>query len=371
VAREDPGVEERPLRDEAGVALNRALDGLSAQDRQFVALYFGAGLLQEEIGRLCRVPQTTVSRRIRGALETLRSKLSGHGELATSLLEADLLGEALGRGVKAPTSLRARVYQELVRRTPGSRRPSLHPFAGKGRSVAAGAVFFAVAAAAVGMVVRPWEGSVSPGAERSTPPLVGDRGERPTGPVAIEGPSPINRRWDFRAGPLAEFQLFRGAWRFAAGGQRAGMEIPPPAVVLFLLPIRVPPGPIQVRIAGITGSNRHESLLGCVWSRDDQMCPYREWRVETPRIPGASAFEVDFFLSGRFVVGVFKTTLLSLVAHEEAYPGQRLCVSMENLTLQSIELRSTSAEEIPIKFRDPEALIRMQGRPGKLPRIVE
>ena len=55
--------------------LQRALATLSAEEREAIALRFGADLSVPEIARLLRVPLTTVEGRVYGALRKLRERL--------------------------------------------------------------------------------------------------------------------------------------------------------------------------------------------------------------------------------------------------------------------------------------------------------
>jgi RNA polymerase sigma-70 factor (ECF subfamily) len=73
----DPGAQSDPLasvehRDELG----RALAALSAEEREAVALRFGADLTVPEIAKVLGEPLTTVEGRVYRALRKLRSELS-------------------------------------------------------------------------------------------------------------------------------------------------------------------------------------------------------------------------------------------------------------------------------------------------------
>jgi RNA polymerase sigma-70 factor, ECF subfamily len=73
-ARDDP-VGQRPSEVEERDELARALSVLSADERNAVALHFGADLTMPEIAKLIREPRTTVEGRIYRALRKMRERL--------------------------------------------------------------------------------------------------------------------------------------------------------------------------------------------------------------------------------------------------------------------------------------------------------
>lgn len=68
----DPGLERVESRDQIG----RALDALSEEEREVVALRYGGDLTAPEIAKLTREKQTTVEGRLYRALRKLRTELS-------------------------------------------------------------------------------------------------------------------------------------------------------------------------------------------------------------------------------------------------------------------------------------------------------
>src|SRR5579872_3311938 len=96
--------------DELLVALRRVMHELPALERQLVALHFGAGLTQQEIGAALSIPQQTISFKIKKVLEDLRGRLSIAGFAAAApLLSAEWMREAICSGVPAPQGLHAHV----------------------------------------------------------------------------------------------------------------------------------------------------------------------------------------------------------------------------------------------------------------------
>jgi RNA polymerase sigma-70 factor (ECF subfamily) len=69
--------------------IQRALQCLSSEEREAVALRYGADLTMPEIARLTELPLTTVEGRIYSSLRKLRGELADEGRLAVA--EAELL----------------------------------------------------------------------------------------------------------------------------------------------------------------------------------------------------------------------------------------------------------------------------------------
>lgn len=80
-------------------ALDRHLEKLDSAQRTVLALHFGGGLSQREIGEILSLTQQGVGHRINEALETLRLRLRQAGFAATlPLLTSDRLYQAITQG---------------------------------------------------------------------------------------------------------------------------------------------------------------------------------------------------------------------------------------------------------------------------------
>lgn len=108
----DPGADME--RHELTRALHSQMEQLDTLDRRLLALYYGADMSQQEIGRVLDVPQTTVSMKLRDALAKLRTGLTSAGFAgAVPMLEAGQLGDALLGGAQAPALLHGKVLKGL------------------------------------------------------------------------------------------------------------------------------------------------------------------------------------------------------------------------------------------------------------------
>ncbi len=92
--------------------VGKAMALLAIEDRRLVALYYGAGLSQDSIAASLKIPQRTVSYRIKGAMEKLRALLTKHGVTAVVLdsewpeliCSSQAVPVALGQSVLAKVS---------------------------------------------------------------------------------------------------------------------------------------------------------------------------------------------------------------------------------------------------------------------------
>ncbi len=104
----------------------------------YFALYYGAALSQEEIGKSLAMPQRTVSLRIKQLLETLRANFSKAGITTASLaLTPEGLKEAVCAGLEMPPGFHEKVVGQILSAgspSLGSASQRAHPFTPSARS---------------------------------------------------------------------------------------------------------------------------------------------------------------------------------------------------------------------------------------------
>ncbi len=109
----DDGVNSVPIEEESKddlaeghelhQALHRSIERLPDVTRQIVALYYGASLSQRKIAAMLQMPQTTISLKLREAIEQLRGSLAGAGFAgAATILGEGVLRDAFIRGNQSP-----------------------------------------------------------------------------------------------------------------------------------------------------------------------------------------------------------------------------------------------------------------------------
>ncbi len=92
--------------------LRHELDALPAEQQQMLALYFGANISQDEIGRELSIPQSTVSIKIKDALSRLRSSLTRAGLASgAAAIGEETFRATLFSGLQVPAALRERILK--------------------------------------------------------------------------------------------------------------------------------------------------------------------------------------------------------------------------------------------------------------------
>ncbi len=121
--------EEHTERSELVGELNRYLNELPLLDRQLVALHFVSNLSQQQIADRLKVPQTTISGRLRRILQGLRNKLTSAG-LAVSLidLDASVMDDAITQYGSPPSEFHKRLT-EIPNNLKANAAPSKRPAA--------------------------------------------------------------------------------------------------------------------------------------------------------------------------------------------------------------------------------------------------
>lgn len=145
-------------------ALRGCLERLDTSSRELLALYFGAGMTQEEIAETLAMQQTTVSRRIQQLLKDLKTQLAQAGcAAAVPLLTKGGLKQIFCEGVCAPPGLQAKVLgrlgQEAVRL---SRRVAAVKAAGGSGGVWLAVPLLAAAAVAAVFALQPGPAATTP-----------------------------------------------------------------------------------------------------------------------------------------------------------------------------------------------------------------
>lgn len=330
------------------------LEKLPSVDRQMVALSYGAGYSQAEIGKEMGMSQRSVSYRLRNALERLRQGLTQAGVAAAPAVVPELLGEAVRTSVQVPSGMIERGMANILKA--GSLKTAAAPLPGHVLGLGrAGWSVVAVAVLAVGgmgawLYVSPSTGE--PDSTRNK--MAGGGGSTTDREAAL-------RRWAWTSDtrPSDEFVVVYGSWdwrtvkgskqRFlVSGGTGNGA-----AIVLPVRDLRYPVrlslsfrtlGPGEYRIScGRTDGKRSESV--------------DKWPSATlDRTPGRPTEMVVYFLD-RFSVTSVRGKAYGVARCAESPPKRQLFVSGLDIALERIEVVELAPEKLPDFTRDPERLI--------------
>ncbi|MCK6473058.1 MAG: sigma-70 family RNA polymerase sigma factor [Planctomycetes bacterium] len=335
--------------------LRGMLGALPEIERQLVALYYGAGLTQEEIGEALALPQRTVSAKLKGSLDRLRKSLAGAGlAAAVPVLTDATLSDALSSGPKVPGGLLertlARCEQPYAPRLTSRR---------SGRAAGAGSkTGLVVAAALVALIAA---GTYALRQQPESPSAMPDAAAPPASDTPLPPPA-APRKWsfDFQEMPGDGFEYVQGSWRWGtdkAGGKPCliGQETKFPNV--FMLPELGHRLPIKVTVYYHT-SRTDPMQIGIGWTDGLQSFPARKWSGK-----GYTAWKgksTDFFcyFIRNYTVGGSGAKLGTIGRDSEDVDRKRLYICGENIAIESVEIQELREEDIPVAYRDFDTLIK-------------
>ncbi|MCK6472165.1 MAG: sigma-70 family RNA polymerase sigma factor [Planctomycetes bacterium] len=367
VAERQAGPEARELH----AALQRGIETLPEATRQVIALYYGADLTQREIGEMLELPQTTVSMKLREAVEKLRLNLAGAGFAAAApLLESGALGDAMLTCKPVPPSLGAKVLGNLAKAADITQRVSRRaaPLAGKATlGLAIAGVLVAGAAAGWWALSEPSVPTARDGAGQKTAVATEETAPEPKAAASER----IHKKYSFAEGKLPGFEEFGAPWQWvpAEGGAPAGLK-PGSSMAKsgLLIPLQVPAHRCwEVRVKayqlpGAEGLAMHAELgtngpatrytlfrQGFSFLRDGGPIEAVSY-VQDDANWNSVTFWAD---GGKHRMGTIATRFDALY---ERIPN--LILGALGAIVSEIEVREVTREEIPMPYRDLDALVK-------------
>lgn len=369
-----PSTARSPEQDQVNAELMNVLRGVLAKlaedDRQMVALYYGAGMTYEEIAHECAMRPRTVASRIQKALETMRARLSRMGMAsAAPVLGAGTLNEALLMGHEAPARLRESVMNRLSR--PGDVSTVEH----SARALAAGGISGAFTAILVVATLSAigagfwWhtQGSsiTMPGSNVTRTPAV--PANEPAKAGATTPTELVHLKWNFEEGPPKDLKPAKGDWTWvpAKPGALAGMSCLQGRTFIRLPEERTLGRcwKISMRVYFI---NTGEPVVGAFGSREMANVPGEQFEQWSSKIvfPGKTqVVACSYLLPGWEILTYNKLSgeligiNVSKVQPESPMSGSLVC-SFRSCVVQELELQEIIPEDIPGNLQDPERLIK-------------
>lgn len=361
-------------------ALGRKLEELREPDRQLIALYYGAGLSQREIGEALDIPQRTVSHRVAEAVGRLRATLAQAGLAAAApLLNAEGLTQVITSAHPVPAGLDAKVTAHLsLRAADGAKalsRASRRTAAKNGSGVLwLGAVVAAGALAAA--VVLNLEEAPPPAApkEEAAPPATAE----PQAAGAEQPQAAYSMGWSFADGPSNDFQILQGTWFWERQKGGRGAMIAPSTntkdPALAMLP-RIPQGKPFVLTARVQLSTVYEKgkPTGCsgievFWLTHSEVVAHKRWLKALQTRPGTT-MESRIYCLGPHIIHLDNAKPTIVDEYAEQYPGETVCLNMENLAVYDLAIREISEAEFPESLKDLEAVKKSLGQPLAKPAV--
>ena len=325
-------------------ALNGAMRGLPALERQLLALYYGVEMSQSEIGEELAMPNQTVSFRINKALESLRLNLTKAGFASVvPLVGAGILSEAMTRGPACPLATTEKLMQRI--RLPENAARSLSRRGAKakvaGGKWALGAVMAAAAVAGCFWMVQANSNAVPP---QAAPPTK----------VESERPE-FNYHWTFEENAPKEIVVREGTW--TRNAQTRQMEAR--SMVRLKLP-NPPHKPLLIQ-ATIVFRGGASPKCGAMWSDGTKLLNCRIWRPTTAIALGKKGNH-QIYLIGQFGYGFMDGKLTAVAEYDSAYPTDQIVLGITNLDTEELIFKEVKESELPAEVReDPRALIARRG----------
>ncbi len=349
-------------REELLQTLRSHMGKLPAAEQEMLALYFGAELPETEIAKMMALSQTSVSRKLHDALGRLRTNLAAAGfAAAVPFVALEGLNQALLSGHRAPVSLTNNVLNALNAKSADvpsrrlSRRVVRTKKSGSMALLGGGAVVLAVSLAA-------WAAMSKPAA---VVPQLAPVAPQPA-PVIEKKSTGFSRHWSFETGPATDLPTSQVTWQWKKQGDSGVMEAPVDKAVILPLPIsksELGNGPIRVSVMRNGKGRRGAACINTQWFKGDAFLPYRE-HLKPAAIPDGSS-PTNSYIIGRYIYTLQGETLSEMYLFDDALVAQAdgLCLVIQNMTVESIDIRRVEPSDIPALLRDPEAAIRQMGVP--------
>ncbi len=306
--------------------LRGLLDNLKQQDRQFMALYYGGGLTQQEIADATSLSQFTISERLNQALEQLRTRLRKKGYTSPTLAGLPgLLTEALQTGHVVPPALKANVLSLIAEEN--LKAASVPP------SASTSTTTLPMIAAMMllplgGLVGWTYVNQTATPARPSIPKL--DGSSDPTGRPAVLA------SYDFTKALPEDLDFIAGTWRWGKGGLRAPATLPGG---YFSLSMPTPGIPFQVLAqAQNTGEKSVKITMG--WSSKTEMRP-PDLKLDTTRLQihknETLRYRAEF--NGPYVAEYLNNELFQVQRYAQRRPSGFLYMHLQGFSLKRLEIR--------------------------------
>ena len=344
-------------------ALRAALQDLEPLSRQVVALCYGAGLSQREIGTVLELPQRTVGFKLEEALARLRGQLKNAGfAAAVPLVNPADLEQALCAGSPVPPDLEAQVssrISEAGNEVPPSvsRRAAVAKTGLTAYWPVAAVLALVVALAAVARSRSDWNADPSsnsvPFVAPSTEPV-----PPPAGAAALDADKPLFKSWTFESGLPAGWQTVEGEGRHLKFEGRDYLAPPTEKDLRLILPVKLPQRPCLLTLQGIV--MRAGTYLAAATLTDGSVVPaHRMWGKFKQVDPKARNFTMQVFFNGRHLLRAHNDEFVEVLELDEPFSGKSILLSLRNWALVRAELRELRLEEVPKQFQDSQRAIAL------------
>jgi len=315
-------------------ALRQTLTQLPDEERQMLALYFGANFTQEEIGNAMGFSQRTISERIEQVLSKLRVRLAQAGFASMAAFSsADFLKAV--ETAPAPPAFIAQVVGRLEFLPAAAHAAKAAALSKATWAVVAGCTIAGITAAA--LMLPSWRAPAPPAPSPA--------------PVLSQPLSTINRLWDFKTGPADDLQVVQGAWQWQKADEGGDMLIPRVGqrqaltTAEVLLPQRFPSGvPFEIVLKATTNPKSFRNGVLAQWAAAHEVLPAKFWFTEHEISRADHALRIA--VSGKHTVSYRNEHVLGALEFNRGWPGERMVLLISGWVIHAIEVR-----EVPFAKR--------------------
>lgn len=338
---EEPAAEQKELL----ATLQKSLEELPELNRQLVALYYGAGMSQAQVGESVDLSQRMVGYKLEETLKLLRSRLAQAGLAAAApALGSETLAQAVCSGYAPPAHLCASVMARLDSAVAHAAEASARVVAAKGSSALlwAAAVVAVAAAAGGGWYALQEE---EPGNAQNAPAVAAP--PSPPASSAIAAPAeenkPFHRVWNFNDGPSPDFFAWANPWewqreRDGVGRMIAKRDMP----VNMFLDVKLPKRPLVLHFRA-KGLNNGQIRDNFFWADHNSVPAYKCWSLPYGLKEKSN---IDLYFIDRYIIHRTDGQTWLLYEFEEPYPAENMIGIVANFRVEEIEIRELSDKEV-------------------------
>lgn len=371
-----------PEDNEELVALRVSVAQLPERQRTLLALYFGAEMSQEEIGKHLAMPQSTVSRSIQDLLDQLRGSLARAGLAAAApVLGAEQMQAAMLGGEPAPAGL----LEGLLSRLADAGRSASVKAAAATSSPAwigwAAAVLLAGAGAWWALPPPPEVSAPVPAASQPAAPETPETksGAKPIPAIRQEASTAIPEqdrgvstwRWTFEGRLSKEFERLSGQTRLVKEKKTGvkGLYFDAKDETCYLLrvplrnkPVRLTATVVEVRV---TDQPRRTSSFSFALTDGETGVASDDWHNANDKTWHMK--EVDtyvFYVADGWAFAYAGGGVRTVVKYDRRPADRFLAITGRHLILKDLELKELEPGQLPAEIQDPQKVVAKMV-PGK------
>lgn len=344
---------------EVAEALGRLVTRLEPAEQRLVALYYGAGLSQREIGDALELTQQAVSNKLTDAVQRLRLGLKQAGFAAALPLLEGNLGAALDHGVEVPAGLGQRIADLAASAGKASRRAAAATARASSALLWTGAALLVLGGGAGWWALR----EVPPTSKAAESGTKEDAENAP--PTAqVSQRAPFHAVWTFEKGLPEGMEVVYGKWNTGEAYEgRHFLLTNHNDLTLIKLPMKIEARYYRIRCKVWPNPEapkaRTIAHLTVYPTRGRKLTDFDRWAIQG--MTGTAETDVEYWVLGRALVNRMNGELRSLVVFDDVVAYDEFFLRVRNWWVREISVDSVEAADLPPEMKDLEALKKKIG----------